>query len=72
MKKLPTGILVAAALALVAYDICAAATPEEGDTISEVIAGAARKRPVIALGLGVILGHWFWPLGCSIENRSAQ
>jgi hypothetical protein len=61
--RLTAKIIVASALALIAYDIRAAATPEEGDTISEVIADAAHKRPIIAFGFGVLAGHWFWSLG---------
>ena len=62
-KRLTAKILVVTAAALAAYDIYVASTPEPGDTISEVINGAARKRPVVAFGLGVIAGHLFWPLG---------
>jgi hypothetical protein len=61
--KLTGTVLITVALALVAYDIRAAVTPEEGDTISEVIAEAARKRPIVAFGFGVLAGHWFWSLG---------
>ena len=62
-KGLTTKIIVAATAALVAYDLYAAATPQQGDTISEVIAGAARRRPIIAFGMGVLMGHFFWQMG---------
>ncbi len=60
--RLTTKIIMGVTGTLIAYDLYAAATPEKGDTISEVIAREARRRPVIALGLGVLLGHWFWAL----------
>lgn len=58
-----TQVIVLATAALVVYDIYAAATPEPGDTLSEVIARAAKKRSIIAVAAGVLIGHWFWPLG---------
>jgi hypothetical protein len=58
-----TKILVAASAALIAYDLYAAATPEQGDTISEVVARASRRRPIIAFAAGVIMGHFFWQMG---------
>jgi hypothetical protein len=60
--RLTTKIILGATAGLVAYDLYAAASAEEGDTISEVIAREARRRPIIAFGLGVIVGHWFWAL----------
>lgn len=60
--KRTTQVIVLATAALVAYDIYAAATPEPGDTLSEVIAYAARERPIVAVAAGVLIGHWFWPL----------
>jgi hypothetical protein len=60
--RLTTKIILGATCALVAYDLYAAVSPEEGDTISEVIAREARRRPIIAFGLGVVVGHWFWAL----------
>lgn len=60
--RLTTKIILGATCALVAYDLYAAASPEQGDTISEVIAKESRRRPIIAFGLGVVVGHWFWAL----------
>ena len=62
MSKRTVKIIVGATAGLVAYDIYAAASPEKGDTLSEVIADAARRRPIIAFGVGVLIGHWFWAL----------
>lgn len=60
--NLTTKIIVGATAALVVYDVYAADTQERGDTISEVIATAARRRPIIAVAAGVVIGHWFWPM----------
>ncbi|HEX8352878.1 MAG TPA: hypothetical protein VF611_08265 [Pyrinomonadaceae bacterium] len=60
--RLTTKIILFSTAALVAYDLYAAASAEQGDTISEVIAKESRRRPIIAFGLGVIVGHWFWAL----------
>lgn len=68
--SMTTKIIVAATAALVAYDLYAAATPQEGDTISEVIAGAARRRPIIAFGVGVLMGHFFWRMGEEVKNHA--
>jgi hypothetical protein len=62
MTKLTTKIIAATTAVLIVYDLHAAHTPEEGDTISEVIADAARRRPIIAVAAGVLVGHWFWAL----------
>lgn len=62
-------VIVLATAALVAYDIYAAATPEPGDTLSEVIHEAARRRPVIAAAAGLLVGHWFWPLRAGRGRR---
>lgn len=62
MASKTTKIIVAAVTGLVAYDLYAAATPEEGDTISEVIARAAHRRPIIACAAGIIIGHFFWSM----------
>lgn len=71
-KRLTVKVLVASAFALTLYDVYVASTPEPGDTISEVINGAARKRPVVAFGLGVIAGHLFWPLGRAGEEGGSD
>jgi hypothetical protein len=73
--RLTTKIILFSTAGLVAYDLYAAVSPEQGDTISEVIAREARRRPIIAFGLGVIVGHWFWALeeaGAGAATREAD
>jgi hypothetical protein len=50
-------------LAWIAWDIVAAMAGTTGDTISEVTLALARRRPVIPLAVGVLLGHLFVPEG---------
>jgi hypothetical protein len=35
---------------------------EDHDTISEVIQDAVFRWPVVALFLGLLMGHWVWPV----------
>jgi hypothetical protein len=70
--RLTVGIIVASTAALVAYDVRAACTREEGDTISEVIAEAARRRPIVAVFVGVLVGHWFWGMGGKDGRHAAR
>jgi hypothetical protein len=67
-----TKIILFSTAGLVACDLYAAASAEEGDTISEVIARESRRRPIIAFGLGVIVGHWFWVLESAGENTPQE
>ena len=62
-KKLTGWSLVATAAGLIVWDIFVASTEEKGDTISEVLLLQAKKRPIIATAIGVIIGHLFWPQG---------
>ena len=69
--RLTAKIILGATAGLLAYDLYAAVSPEEGDTISEVVAREARRRPIIAFGLGVVVGHWFWALeSAGADNTS--
>lgn len=60
-RRLTIGILAAVTLLLVAWDVYVALEPVPGDTISEVILEAARRRVVVPFLAGVLCGHLFWP-----------
>lgn len=60
MTLTETVILLVVA-ALVVFDVWLVAKVP-GQTISEVLNRAALKRPIIPFGVGVLCGHWFWPL----------
>ncbi len=57
-------IIVVLTFLLVIYDIYALVKGGEEATISVIIGKAAMKRPIVALVWGILMGHWFWPLGC--------
>jgi hypothetical protein len=59
-KYITTGIMVAAIVVLVIWDIYVATNPIPGDTISEITLNFARHHPVIPLIIGIIVGHLFW------------
>ncbi|HEV2863048.1 MAG TPA: hypothetical protein VGX48_18680 [Pyrinomonadaceae bacterium] len=58
--NLTRNIIIWATAGLVAYDVWAAVNNREGDTISEVITAASKRRPVIAFVAGGLAGHLFW------------
>ena len=56
--KLVTGIvLVVSLVGLVAYDLVVNFNKVQGDTISEVLGATFKAAPVLAMGLGVVVGH---------------
>ena len=60
-----TGIgLLLVLLALLVYDLLPATNEAEGDTISEVLAGAPLPAVLLA---GYFLGH-FWPIGVVLRR----
>ena len=56
--KLITVIIVVVALvALIAYDLVVNFNRMEGDTISEVVGSVFQTTPILAMVLGVVVGH---------------
>lgn len=51
--------LIVLSIALIAFDIYAAAAPRL-PTISEVVWSWLRRHPVVAFAGGVLAGHLFW------------
>lgn len=60
-RKLTSWGIIGTTAALIVWDVIVASTEEKGDTISEVLLSASKKRPVIALAAGILVGHLFWP-----------
>lgn len=57
-----TQIVIAVTVAgLVLYDVIAALIAGRGATISWVTLTLMRKWPIIALAVGVVVGHIAWP-----------
>lgn len=54
-------VIVGVTLLLGAYDIAMSFIDTEA-TISKVLWACAGEHPVIALVLGILLGHVFWPV----------
>lgn len=60
-KKVTISLLVAAVLALIAWDVVVAMNPTPGDTISEITLAFAMRHPALPFAVGVVCGHLFWP-----------
>ena len=55
-------ILVATAILLLVWDIYVAYfNDEKNDTISSIVYRSALQHPLLPFGIGVIMGHLFWP-----------
>lgn len=52
------GVLI---LGLFVYEGVALNNAAPGDTISEVVWEGSAKYPIIILGFGLLMGHFFWP-----------
>jgi hypothetical protein len=58
--KLPAIILLAGTGVFIITNIILIATGNS--SFSQTIQGAAGQYPVIPFGLGVLMGHWLWPV----------
>lgn len=45
---------------VILVDICLVLFKKE--TISEFVYNASTSYPIIAAAIGVVVGHWFWPI----------
>lgn len=54
-------IIIGVTLGLIIWDIYAAITPEDGDTISRVLLEWSENHIFVPFAFGVLMGHWFWP-----------
>lgn len=61
-RWLTTAVIVATALWLIAYDIVIIALFGREASVSLVVYDLARAHPIIACALGVLIGHWLFPL----------
>lgn len=51
-------VMTGSVVGLILYDVFLAATGKI--TISEIVTKESKSRPIIAFGLGVLIGHWYW------------
>jgi hypothetical protein len=42
------------------YEAVALYTPQRGDTISEIVWDFSARYPLLVLGFGLLMGHFFW------------
>jgi hypothetical protein len=61
VKKWTILVIVCSVLGIAAYDVVPAFNKKKGDTISEVLLHASKKRPILACVWGILTGHLFWP-----------
>lgn len=55
-------VLVAVTAVILGADVLLATDSIPGNTWSEVVRYWARRYLVIPFAVGVVCGHWFWPL----------
>jgi hypothetical protein len=68
-----TGALILGCIAvLVVWDIVMATNATEGDTISELALSLSLGNPIIPFAVGVICGHWFWPVSKTTESKRSK
>lgn len=60
-RKVTIVVMLVCIVGLILWDMYAAAFGGTGATISEITLGTALRHPVIPFGVGVIIGHLFWP-----------
>jgi hypothetical protein len=54
-------IFTALLLLILLYELVALGTPQQGDTISEIVWRVSSTRPILPFAVGVLCGHFFWP-----------
>jgi hypothetical protein len=54
-------IVLATVALLIIYDIAAYAASGVGATISRVTLSWSQDIPIVLIGIGVLIGHLFWP-----------
>lgn len=60
-------VLVATVAALLAWEVWTFRNRRPHDTISEVVQRTNRRWPIVAVLLGILIGHFFWPLCDAVE-----
>ena len=60
-KRITTCVVIATIAILAIYDTVILLEPTQGDTISEIVRQWASDYGSVPFGVGVLVGHWFWP-----------
>ncbi len=61
-ERITTFVLIGVILFLVIYNLVILFLAGEKATISHVVYNACSEWPILAVAIGVVIGHWFWPL----------
>jgi hypothetical protein len=56
------GLIIVALVLAITYNVAARVFGGVDSTISVAVQEACQRWPVIALGVGFVLGHIFWPV----------
>lgn len=59
--------IVVGVIGMIAWDLYPATNKTSGDTISEVVANAARAHMLVPAFLGVVCGHFFSPFPITLQ-----
>lgn len=62
-RRTTSVIIVATLSVIIGWDVVVSLNDQSGDTVSEVVNGWAHYSITIPIALGMVLGHWFIPLG---------
>ena len=59
-EQVTATVLVVNFIALVLYNVAVRVYCGECATISVVLSSAVYRWPIIGVGIGILIGHWFW------------
>jgi hypothetical protein len=61
-RKITIAFIVACTFLIIAYDIWAVYSGGIPATISSVIFDYCHQYPIISVGMGILIGHFAWPV----------
>jgi len=62
LKQWTTTIIALTIIFLVTWDVLAILYSSNESSISSIMYDFSRKHPIIPLAVGVLIGHFFWPV----------
>ena len=65
LSRVTKVVLCVSIVALIVWATVAAIWGADGCTISEHVRYYAAQYPVVPFALGVLVGHWLWPMGAA-------
>jgi hypothetical protein len=65
-------VLSVSIVGLAAWATVAAIWGADGDSISAHVRDYAAGYPLVAVGLGVLVGHWIWPMSPAALRHRAR